>query len=95
VPTIVNACDECDVLLHEVYSAERYKALFGTSASQYHPRAHTSTEELEELAAKANPKLLVLYHQLYFGARGRVDLKKEIRRTYRGNVVDGRDLTAY
>jgi len=95
LPAIANACDGCDVLLHEVYSAERYNALFGTHGSQYHPRAHTSTEELAQLAAKANPRLLVLYHQLYFGSRNHVDLKKEIRRTYKGNVVDGRDLTAY
>lgn len=90
---VAEACDRCDVLLHEVYSAERFK-IFGHD-STYHPHAHTSTTELAELAAKANPKLLVLYHQLYFGRRGEVDLKKEIRRTYKGNVVDGRDLTAY
>lgn len=92
---ISDACDGCDVLLHEVYSAERYRALFGSHGSQYHPRAHTSTEELAQLATQAKPKLLVLYHQLYFGDRGGVDLRKEIQRTYKGNVVDGRDLTAY
>jgi ribonuclease Z len=95
VSAIADACDGCDVLLHEVYSAAQYKALFGTHGSHYHPRAHTSTEELAQLAAKANPKLLVLYHQLRFGSRQQVDLKKEIRRIYKGNVVDGSDLTAY
>jgi ribonuclease BN (tRNA processing enzyme) len=95
VPAIAAACDGCDVLLHEVYSAERYNVMFGKGGSRYHPSAHTSTEELAQLAAKANPKLLVLYHQLRFGSRQQVDLKKEIRRTYKGNVVDGSDLTAY
>ncbi len=92
---IAEACGGCDLLLHEVYSAEWYKVMFGPRGSQYHPSAHTSTTELAELAAKANPKLLVLYHQLRLGLPGRVDLKKEIRRTYKGNVEDGRDLTEY
>jgi ribonuclease BN (tRNA processing enzyme) len=95
VPALAEACHGCDVLLHEVYSAERYNALFGEHGSRYHPSAHTSTEELAQLAAKANPKLLVLYHQLRFGTRQQADLKKEIRRTYKGSVVDGSDLTAY
>ncbi len=95
VPALADACDGCDLLLHEVYSAEGYKAAFGTNGSQYHPRAHTSTEELAQLATKANPKVLVLYHQLHFGTPGEIDLVKEIRRTYKGKVVDGRDLTAY
>jgi hypothetical protein len=37
----------------------------------------------------------VLYHQLYFGPRDKVDLEKEIDRSYSSNVVNGRDLTAY
>ena len=44
---------------------------------------------------KAKPKLLVLYHQLYFGDPEKVDLVKEIHRTYSGVVVNGRDLTEY
>jgi ribonuclease BN (tRNA processing enzyme) len=69
--------------------------MFGKGGSRYHPTAHTSTEELAQLAAKANPKLLVLYHQLRFGSHQDVNLTKEIRRTYKGNVVDGGDLTVY
>ena len=56
------------------------------------PHLHQATAEL---ATKAKPKLLVLYHQLYFGPRDEVDLEKEIRRTYTGAVVNGRDLTVY
>ena len=55
----------------------------------------SSTRQLAELASKSKPKLLVLYHQLYFGPRDQVDLVKEIRRSYQGLVVNGRDLTAY
>ncbi len=92
---IVEACHGCDVLVHEVYSADRFDLVFGARRGQYHSSFHTSTRQLAELASKAKPKLLVLYHQLYFGPREEVDLEKEIRRSYTGIVVSGRDLTAY
>jgi ribonuclease BN (tRNA processing enzyme) len=92
--SIVEACRGCDVLVHEVYSADRFDAVYGRSG-QYHTAFHTSTRQLAELAAKSKPKLLVLYHQLYFGPREGVDLEKEVRRSYSGAVVSGRDLTAY
>ena len=92
---IAEACHGCDVLVHEVYSADWAKTVFGQNGASYHREFHTSTDELAELATKAKPKLLVLYHQLYFGPHDRVDLEKEIRRNYSGNVVSGRDLTSY
>jgi ribonuclease BN (tRNA processing enzyme) len=92
---IVEACHGCDVLVHEVYSADRFDLVYGPVHGQYHRSFHTSTQELAELAARAKPKLLVLYHQLYFGPPEEVDLVKEIHRTHSGNVVSGRNLTEY
>ena len=92
---IIEACKGCDVLVHEVYSAEWFDVLFGARRGQYHASFHTSTKQLAELASKCKPKLLVLYHQLYFGPRERVDLEEEIRKGYSGKVVNGRDLNAY
>jgi ribonuclease Z len=92
---IVEACHGCDVLVHEVYSADRFDAVYGSMHGQYHRNSHTSTRELADLASRAKPKLLVLYHQLYFGPPEEVDLEKEIRRTYTGVVVNGRDLMEY
>lgn len=92
---IVEACHGCDVLVHEVYSADRFDLVFGPRRGQYHSTFHTSTRQLAELASRAKPKLLVLYHQLYFGRPEEVDLEKEIHRSYAGVVVNGRDLTAY
>jgi ribonuclease Z len=92
---ILEACQGCDVLVHEVYSADRFDLVFGSRRGQYHSTFHTSTRQLAELASKAKPKLLILYHQLYFGPQAEVDLEKEIRRTYAGVVVNGKDLTAY
>lgn len=92
---VVDACNGCDVLVHEVYSEDRFNLVFGESRGQYHRSFHTSTRQLAELATKAKPKLLVLYHQLYFGDPAEVDLVKEIQRGYSGAVVNGRDLTEY
>jgi ribonuclease BN (tRNA processing enzyme) len=92
---IVDACNGCNVLVHEVYSEDRFNLVFGAARGQYHRSFHTSTRELAELASKAKPKLLVLYHQLYFGDPAEVDLVKEIQRTYSGAVVNGQDLTEY
>jgi ribonuclease BN (tRNA processing enzyme) len=93
--SIVKACNGCDVLVHEVYSEDRFNLVFGASRGQYHRSFHTSTAELAALATQAKPKLLVLYHQLYFGPPKEVDLVKEIHRTYSGPVVNGQDLTEY
>ena len=58
---IAEACNECDVLVHEVYSADRFDRVFGPVRGKYHSSSHTSTTQLAELAAKSKPKLLVLY----------------------------------
>lgn len=91
---IVRACNGCDILLHEVYSADGLKTLPASFAA-YHTRAHTSTYELADIATRARPKLLVLYHQLYFGGRTDADLLREIGSRYTGRVVSGKDLDVY
>jgi ribonuclease Z len=92
---IAEACQGCDVLVHEVYSADRFNVVFGPGQGEYHKAFHTSTRQLAELASKSKPKLLVLYHQLYFGPRDEVDLETELLRSYQGRVVNGSDLAAY
>ncbi|HSJ62344.1 MAG TPA: MBL fold metallo-hydrolase [Gemmatimonadaceae bacterium] len=91
--SIVGACNGCDVLLHEVYSAERFKSI-PPEWQRYHARAHTSTAQLAEIATRARPKLLVLYHQLYWGADDE-DLLREVQSAYGGAVVSARDLGVY
>ena len=91
---IARECAGCDVLLHEAYSSV---ALPKTTAQfqRYLPSAHTSTYELSVIAAKAKPKLLVLYHQIYLGGASDDDLVREIRSKYNGKVVSARDLDVY
>lgn len=90
---IADACDGCDVLVHEVYSMKGF-ATRTPAWQRYHADAHTSAAELGALATRARPKLLVLYHQLYWGAADE-DLLAEVRKTYAGAVVSGKDLGIY
>lgn len=91
--SVIQNCNGCDVLIHEVYS----EAGFATRPPEwqkYHSRYHTSSRELAELATKARPGLLVLYHQLFWGT-SEDDLLKEVRAGYAGKVVSGHDLDVY
>ena len=90
---IVEQCRGCDVLVHEVRSEARL-ATRPAEWQAYHRAFHTSTAELAELATRARPKLLVLYHQLYWGATDD-DLLREVRARYDGAVVSARDLGVY
>ena len=90
---LVEKCRGVDILIHEVYSHEMLKER--TSFWQkYHPQFHTSTHELAEIASQIKPKLLILYHQLFWGTSDE-ELIKEITDIYKGKVVSARDLDVY
>ena len=92
--SLVEACDGCDVLVHEVYSAEAFQGR-PPEWRTYHASFHTSTAELADLASRARPQLLVLYHQLYWGVSDD-DLVAEVRAAgYGGPVVSASDLDVY
>ncbi|MGE0439122.1 MAG: MBL fold metallo-hydrolase [Gemmatimonadales bacterium] len=91
---IAQACNGCDVLIHEVYSAAGF-ARRPAPWQDYHRDSHISTTALAALATKARPGLLLLYHQLYWGATD-ADLIREIRAAgYTGPVESARDLGIY
>jgi ribonuclease BN (tRNA processing enzyme) len=87
------ACRGCDVLLHEVYSTSGF-ARRPPEWQRYHARYHTSARELGELAARARPRLLVLYHQLFWGT-SEEELVREVQARFDGKVVSGKDLDVY
>ena len=92
-PSVIENCNGCDVLIHEVYS----QAGFATRPPEwqnYHSRYHTSSRELAALATRARPGLLILYHQLFWGTT-EDDLLKEVRAGYGGKVVSGHDLDVF
>jgi ribonuclease BN (tRNA processing enzyme) len=90
---IVEACAGCDVLVHEVYSSAGFDKL-PAEWQRYHGDAHTSSTQLAEIARRARPGLLVLYHQLFWGATEE-ELLSEVKRDYEGETVSGHDLDVF
>lgn len=91
--SLVEACAGCDILVHEVYARagwERREPVW----QRYHASFHTSGYELGELAARARPGLLVLTHQLLWGATPE-ELLQEVRAGFPGAVVYGNDLDVF
>jgi ribonuclease BN (tRNA processing enzyme) len=91
--SVVENCNGCDVLIHEVYSEAGFAGR-SPEWQKYHRSFHTSSRSLGEIAKKAKPGLLVLYHQLLWGTPEE-DLIEEIRQVYSGKVASGHDLDVY
>jgi ribonuclease BN (tRNA processing enzyme) len=90
---VVRACNGCDVLVHEVYSDSGFRTRT-PEWQRYHGRFHTSATDVAAIASQARPGLLVLYHQLLWGATPEI-LVAEVRRGYTGRVVSANDLDIY
>lgn len=93
VPEFADWARGCDVLIHEVYSSERFKSR-PAEWQAYHSRVHTSTDELADLANQIRPQTLVLYHQLFWGCTPE-ELVAEITATYDGTVINANDLDQF
>jgi len=102
---IVENCHGCDLLIHEVYTEASF-ALVSDEWKRYRLAYHTSSKELAEIASKAKPGLLILYHRANPGcdqartnecreAGSEQQLLKEMHQYYKGNVVAGHDLDIY
>jgi len=96
---LIDACNGCDVLIHEVHTHDWLSRRPDFQA--YAARHHTNTTQLVELANKARPKLLVLYHAS-ISLRPAVDSQRSSPAVllaemagYKGLVVVGRDLDVY
>ena len=86
--SVVGACSGCDVLMHEVYSGTPANA----DDAAYFSSFHTSAQELGEIAAKARPKLLVVWHYVPLGDTDQTKMVDEIHRAFHGAVVVANDL---
>jgi ribonuclease BN (tRNA processing enzyme) len=102
---VVEKCHGCDVLIHEAYTLASFEKI-SPAWKQYRQAFHTSSSELAEIANKAKPGLLILYHRGNAGcdqartqecrdAGSEEQLLKEIRELYRGKVFAGHDLDVY
>jgi ribonuclease BN (tRNA processing enzyme) len=96
--SIIDNCNGCDVLIHEAYSMLTYNYV-SPKYQEYRRKHHTSSRELAEIANKARPGLLILYHRANPGGVGRPNpeeaLLEEIRQAYGGKVVTGHDLDIF
>ena len=92
--SLVQACNGCDLLVHEIYSGE----MFVTRPAMwqvYHAAFHTSPVELVDIAERAGAQKLVLYHQLYWGTDDE-GLVAEMRAAgWEGPLDSARDLGVY
>jgi ribonuclease BN (tRNA processing enzyme) len=89
--TTVAACNNCDVLIHEVHT-EGWLATRPPMFQQFSAKYHTTVPQLAELANRAKPKLLILYH---YNMRSADELFTDMSAKYRRHFVVGRDLDMY
>jgi ribonuclease Z len=78
---IVEACNGCDLLFHEVFGGP-------TQFGAY----HTDATALGEIARRARPKKLVTYH---YGFASRQAVLEAIKKSFSGEVTFGRDLDTF
>ena len=86
---IVEACNGCDVLFHEVV----WEDPNGPPRSTYMREFHTSPAELGNIAFRAKAKMVVMYHQV--GAQPPAAYIHLVMREYKGPVAFARDLDLY
>jgi ribonuclease Z len=91
--SVIDACNGCDVLIHEVYSG------YGGTAQRnpeewmkYMAAFHTSAEELGMVATKAHAKKLIVIHYVPLGSSDETEMVNLIKKGFAGTVVVPRDL---
>ena len=87
----VKACNGCDVLIHEAHTPA-WLATRPETFQAFSSKYHTTTTELADLAMKAKPRLLILYH---YSGNSPEEVETEMRRFYGERFVVGRDLEIY
>ena len=86
----IDACNGCDVLVHEAQTPPWIAArppTFQRFAAKY----HTNTAQLADLARQAKPRLLIIYHYPITPEEIFADMSAR----YEGKFVVGRDLDVY
>lgn len=98
-------CHGCDLLIAEAYTQASF-AMVSAQWKQYRQAFHPSSKELADVANRAKPGTLILYHTGNAGcdqlgtkecrdAGSEQQLLKEIRERYKGSVVAAHDLDVY
>jgi len=90
---VIEQAKGADILLHEVMSEEGLSRL-SEGWQKYHHAYHSTSGQVAKVASMAKPKLLVLYHVLFFGASENSVLQ-EVKSRYSGTVVLAKDLDEF
>jgi ribonuclease BN (tRNA processing enzyme) len=94
---LIQHCQKCDVLIHEAYS-DAYRPADMANWLEYRSKYHTTTTQLGELAARANPGLVIIHHRGVGVGAGEISEGQyiaEVHRGWNGRVVVGHDLDVY
>lgn len=95
LPIMVEKAKGCDILVHEAY-CEAGMAAIPQRWQDYFATVHTSGHALGKIAQEAQPKLLVLTHQIMFGGTEPAELIREIRGGgFTGEIAYGNDLDMF
>ncbi len=83
-----------DVLIHEAYGAAglREREL---ETQRYHGSFHTSAIRVGEIAAAAGVGMVILNHQLHLAGDTAEEMVEQVRLSFGGEVVYGRDLDVF
>src|ERR1043165_2490784 len=87
----IDACRGCDGLIYEAQTPA-WLATRPESFQSFSAKYHTTTPQLTELALKAKPRLLILYHYNGLSAE---ELMTDMLARYPGHFVVGRDLDVF
>jgi len=91
--SVVQACNGCDLLIHEVYIGLPNNAVNTPDHwTQYMAAFHTSAVQLADVATRAHAKTLAATHLAYMGGANEADLVAALKKGYGGTVVVAHDL---
>jgi ribonuclease BN (tRNA processing enzyme) len=88
VDAVIEACNGCDLLFHELFGID-----FGPSGPKGDSQGHTSAVQLGEIARRARPKHLVIYHDVNYGSQQAAI--QAITKAFSGEVTFARDLDIF
>ncbi len=91
--SVVQACNGCDLLIHEVYFGTPANAVHSSEHwARYMAAFHTSAPELADIATRAHAKALVTTHLALMANATEADLIEALKKGYGGKVTVAHDL---
>ena len=93
--SVVEACNGCDLLIHEVYVGSPANPDGGKAPAdwtQYMKTFHTSAAELADIATRARAKTLVTTHLAFMSGATQAELIAALKKGYGGTVIVAHDL---